>query len=82
VTLRSRIGPALAAVGDGALEVEDEGVGLVGEGDDVVTEQRLGWVDAQALGDLAAEHRVAGQRELHARTLPTGALGDQSRWSP
>jgi hypothetical protein len=73
-------GPAL---GDAALEVEQEEVRLGGRRHDLRREQRRRGITPQPLGDAAAEHRVSGQRQRqHAqavaprRCLPLRVLGD------
>ena len=59
----ARVGPPLTALGDGALQIEEEQVGLVGHGDDLVSEQLRGRDMRQPLRHAAAQHRVAGQRQ-------------------
>ena len=72
-----RVGPPFAVVGDGAFEVEDEQVGLVCGGNDAVGEERGRPRFGEVLGDLAAEHRVAGEGELHRSTSgPRAAARD------
>ena len=59
----ARVGEALSAVGDAALEVEHEAVGARSRFGHFGSDQRHAWVLAQALGDAAAQHRVAGEGE-------------------
>ena len=73
-----RVGPRFAAVGDGALEVEDEQVGLVCGGNDAVREERCRGHLGEVLGNLAAEHRVAGEGELHRTTSSLSHDGARS----
>jgi hypothetical protein len=58
-----RVRPARSAVGDAALEIQHEQVGLGGDGDDIRGERLLAARDR--LADPAAEHRVAGERQPH-----------------
>jgi hypothetical protein len=61
----ARCAPALAALGDAALEVDDEQVGGPGQRDQLRVDQRLAPA-RDRLGDAAPEHRVACEREPHA----------------
>lgn len=55
--------------GDAALEIQDEEIGRARHLDDLRGEQRLRRCGLESLGDAAAQHRVAGQRELHGRSV-------------
>jgi hypothetical protein len=59
--------PALPAVGDAALEVEHEQVRLRRGGEHLGVERRAARA-IDRVGDHPAEHRVAGQRDPHARS--------------
>ena len=59
------VGPSFAAVGDRAFEIQEEEVGFAGDGHHVLGEEGGGRDAREPLGDLAAEHGVAGERELH-----------------
>jgi hypothetical protein len=62
----ARVGPALAALGDAALEVEHEEIRLVRELDHVFADERFRSLLRGRYSDLPAQHRVAGEAELHA----------------
>ena len=55
-----------AALGDAALQVEDADVGLADRRHDLRSEERRRRCRREPLGDAAAQHRVARERELHA----------------
>src|SRR5690606_16529379 len=59
--------PALAAVGDAALEVQQEQVRLAHDVADLLGEEAARPHTADLLGHVAAQHRVAGERQRHLR---------------
>jgi hypothetical protein len=76
----ARVGPWLAPVRDGAFEVEDEEVGLAGDSDDLGGEQSIGRDHGEAFADLAAQHRVARQRELHGASATSHVTSPGAGW--
>jgi hypothetical protein len=60
----ARVGPAPATLGDAALEVEHEQVGLARHLHDLVAHESLRAPALELPGDSAPEHRVPRKREL------------------
>ena len=73
-------GPRLPTFGEAALEVEQHAVGRCQDLEQLLAEERPCRMGGEVLGDTAAEHRVAGERQRRGRHRSSSRSVGRARW--